>query len=128
MNLLYSKVPDYVQTLSREIAGRASGKRDQVDVLLAVPAPFLAIAREYGEKSGIHIASQTIHEKAEGAFTGELSIPMLKDLGVHWTLIGHSERRQLYNETDASVAVKTKACLDHGIKPIVLYWGNPRGT
>ncbi len=119
MNLLYSKVPEYMQTLSREIAAKSHVKRDQVEVLLAVPAPFLGIAREYGEKSGIHIASQTIHEKADGAFTGELSIPMLKDLGIRWTLIGHSERRQYYNETDASVAVKTKACLDQGINPIV---------
>lgn len=119
MNLLYSKVPEYMQTLSREIAGKSHVKRDQVDVLLAVPAPFLGIAREYGEKNGIHIASQTIHEKADGAFTGELSIPMLKDLGIRWTLIGHSERRQYYNETDTSVAAKTKACLDQGINPIV---------
>jgi triosephosphate isomerase len=119
MNLLYSKVPEYLQTLSREIAAKNHIKRDQVEVLLAVPAPFLGIAREYGEKTGILIAAQTIHEKADGAFTGELSIPMLKDLGIRWTLIGHSERRQYYNETDASVALKTKACLDQGVSPIV---------
>ncbi|HYX38305.1 MAG TPA: triose-phosphate isomerase [Oligoflexus sp.] len=119
MNLLYSKVPEYLQTLSREINAKSHLKRDQVDVLLAVPAPFLGIAREYGEKNGILIASQTVHEKADGAFTGELSIPMLKDLGIRWTLIGHSERRQYYNETDAAVALKTKACLDHGINAIV---------
>jgi triosephosphate isomerase len=118
MNLLYSKVPEYMQTLNREIAAK-NLKRDQVEVLLAVPAPFLGIAREYGEKNGILIASQTIHEKADGAFTGELSIPMLKDLGIRWTLIGHSERRQYYNETDSGVALKTKACLDQGINPIV---------
>lgn len=119
MNLLYSKVPEYLQTLSREISAKSHLKRDGVDVLLAVPAPFLGIAREYGEKNGILIAAQTIHEKPEGAFTGELSIPMLKDLGIHWTLIGHSERRQYYHETDSSVALKTKACLDQGINPIV---------
>jgi triosephosphate isomerase len=52
MNLLYSKVPEYMQTLNREIAAK-NLKRDQVEVLLAVPAPFLGIAREYGEKSGV---------------------------------------------------------------------------
>ncbi|WP_141736633.1 triose-phosphate isomerase [Oligoflexus tunisiensis] len=119
MNLLYSKVPEYLQTLNRELAANSRIRRDAVDVLLAVPAPFLGLAREYGEKHGILIAAQTIHEKPEGAFTGELSIPMLKDLGLRWTLIGHSERRQYYNETDASVAAKAKACLDQGINPIV---------
>lgn len=119
MNLIYSKVPSYLQTLNQEISAKRHVQRDQVDVLVAVPAPFLDIAREYGDKHGILVAAQNIHEKAEGAFTGELSIPMLKDLGIRWTLIGHSERRQYYNETDHAVALKTKACLDQGVNPIV---------
>ncbi len=119
MNLLYSKVPDYFHALTRELAAKTHIQRSEVEVLLAVPAPFLGLAREFGEKNGLLIASQTIHEKPDGAYTGELSIPMLKDLGLQWTLIGHSERRQYFNETDSSVALKTKACLDQGIHPIV---------
>ncbi len=119
MNLLYSKVPDYFQTLVKELNAKTHLQRDKTEVLLAVPAPFLGLAREFGEKNGILIAAQTVHEKGEGAYTGEISIAMLKDLGIRWTLIGHSERRQYYNETDASVALKTKACLDQGINPLV---------
>ncbi|RYZ59125.1 MAG: triose-phosphate isomerase [Proteobacteria bacterium] len=116
MNLLNSKVPAYFTDLEKAIHGV---DRKKVDTLLAVPAPFLATAREHAQRAGTLIATQTIHEKNDGAFTGEISIPILKDLGIDWTLIGHSERRQYYNETDASVAAKTKATLAAGIHPIV---------
>jgi len=116
MNLVSSKVPAYFKALDEAMAGADRGR---VDTLLAVPSPFLSTAREIAQRSGVIIASQTIHDKADGAFTGEISIPMLQDLGLSWTLIGHSERRQYYNETDASVAAKTRASLAAGIHPIV---------
>ncbi|MBC7660183.1 MAG: triose-phosphate isomerase [Chitinophagaceae bacterium] len=116
MNLLNSKVPAYFTALNEVIK---AVDRQKVDTLLAVPAPFLATARESAQAAGVWIATQTIHEKHEGAFTGEISIPMLKDLGINWTLIGHSERRQYFNETDATVAAKTKATLEAGIQAIV---------
>ncbi|RZA19097.1 MAG: triose-phosphate isomerase [Proteobacteria bacterium] len=116
MNLLSSKVPEYFKKLEDVTA---SVDKSKVEMLLAVPALFAASARELAGRTGVHVATQTIHEKADGAFTGELSIPMIKDLGLNWTLIGHSERRQYYNETDASVALKTKACLESGIHAIV---------
>jgi triosephosphate isomerase len=116
MNLLNSKVPEYFRKLQEAIA---SVDRSRVDVLLAVPALCATTAQDCAQGAGVHVALQTIHEKAEGAFTGELSIPMMKDLGLSWTLIGHSERRQYYGETDASVALKVKACLESGIHPIV---------
>lgn len=116
MNLLNSKVPAYFTALEQATKGL---DRHRVDVLLAVPAPFLATAREHAQRAGAIIATQTVHEKAEGAFTGEISIPMLQDIGIRWTLIGHSERRQYYNETDSSVAAKTKAALASDIHPIV---------
>jgi triosephosphate isomerase len=119
MNHLYSKVPSYFQKLSLELQGKVDPRSGPVEVLLAVPAPFLVLAREIAEKSGFLIAAQNVHEKAEGAFTGEVSIPMLKDMGLTWTLVGHSERRQYYNETDVSVAAKTKACIEQGVTPIV---------
>lgn len=116
MNLLNSKVPEYFTKLEE---ATAKVDKNKVEMLLAVPSLMIATAREYAQRSGVHVATQTIHEKAEGAFTGELSIPMLKDLGLNWTLIGHSERRQYFNETDASVAAKTKASLESKIHPIV---------
>ncbi len=117
MNLLCSQVPAYFQTLMQSLKGKP-GQRT-VDILLAVPAPFLSLAREMAERDGLLIAAQTVHEKAEGAFTGEISLPMLLDLGVSWTLVGHSERRQYFNETDRSVALKARAAVERGVTPIV---------
>ncbi len=116
MNLLSSKVPGYFTALEEALKGV---DRNRVDMLLAVPSPFLPVAREQAQRAGVMIASQTIHDKSEGAFTGEISLPMLQDLGIRWALIGHSERRQYYNETDSSVAAKTKAALASAISPIV---------
>lgn len=90
-----------------------------VDVLFAVPYTLLSVARAAAEKSGIRIAAQNVHFEASGAYTGEISIPMLKDIGITATLIGHSERRQYFAETDASVNKKLLACLQHRILPIV---------
>lgn len=116
MNLVNSKVAAYFAGLGESLHGV---DRSKVDVLLAVPAPFLSTAREHAQKVGAIVATQTIHEKTDGAYTGEISLPMLQDLGIRWTLIGHSERRQYYNETDASVAAKTKASLAADVHPIV---------
>ena len=118
MNLLYSKVPVYMEGLAQELKS-SSWDASKVDVLLAVPAPFLALARECGEKLGFSIAAQNIHEKCDGAFTGEISAAMLKDMGVQWSLVGHSERRQYYNETHASVAAKAKLALERGLTPVI---------
>lgn len=116
MNLLYSKVPGYFQELSRCLR---DSKPDKAQVLLAVPAPFLPLARESAQSAGFSIAAQNVHEKAEGAYTGEISWPMLKDLGIGWTLVGHSERRQYFNETNSSVAAKAKVCCENKIVPII---------
>lgn len=123
MNLLNSKVPAYFTALEEATRGI---DRQKVDVLLAVPAPFLTTAREHAQRVQAIIATQTIHDKADGAFTGEISIPMLQDIGIRWTLIGHSERRQFYNESDSSVAAKTKSSLAFDIHPIVCV-GETRG-
>jgi len=62
----------------------------------------------------VHVATQNLSLTGNGAFTGELSAEMIKDMGVRWTLTGHSERRSLYGESDKDVASKTKRALDHG--------------
>jgi triosephosphate isomerase len=69
--------------------------------------------------SGVALAAQNMHPKAQGAFTGEISPAMLKDAGCTWVILGHSERRQLFGETDTSVAEKTAAALGAGLLPIV---------
>jgi len=67
----------------------------------------------------IHIGAETMHYEASGAFTGEVSADMLRDLGIKYVIIGHSERRQYYGETDLSVNRKVRAAVDAGLIPIV---------
>lgn len=64
------------------------------------------------------MAAQNVYNKPNGAFTGEISVSQLKDLGVHWTILGHSERRTLLGETDEVVASKTKFAIDGGVSAI----------
>jgi triosephosphate isomerase len=91
---------------------------DRVDILFAVPYLLLDRAAQLAEPMGIRVAAQNVHSEANGAFTGEVSLGMLKEIGVTATLIGHSERRQYFGETDESVARKTKAALAAGFMPI----------
>ena len=89
------------------------------DVVIAPPFTALAAcaAEVHGTKVGI--AAQNMHAKTSGAFTGEISAPMLRDAGCTWVILGHSERRQLFGETDESVAEKTVAALAAKLLPIV---------
>lgn len=91
------------------------------DVKVAIFAPFtqLAVLAEEFKGSGIGLGAQNVHYEKEGAFTGEISIPMLQEIGVQYCIVGHSERRQYFNETDETVNHKTKALLEAGITPII---------
>jgi triosephosphate isomerase len=104
-----------------EAVARAVKAADRVDVVVGPPFTALAaVAHELDEsKSKVTIAAQNMHAEASGAFTGEVAAGMLKDAGATWVILGHSERRQLFGETDASVAKKTAAALAAGLRPIV---------
>lgn len=88
-------------------------------VIFAVPAPYLVMAQSKvaGQKN-IFIAAQNIYSKKSGAFTGEISIPMLKSIGVSYTIIGHSERREYFNENNEFIAQKVNISLEENIVPI----------
>ena len=88
-------------------------------VAVAVPAPYLAQVQALVDGSRIALASQDVSQHAVGAFTGETSVEMLREFGVRYTLVGHSERRQYHGETDAVVAAKAQRALAAGITPIV---------
>jgi triosephosphate isomerase (TIM) len=90
-----------------------------VDLVVAPPFTALAAVAHEVASTRIEVAAQNVHPKAEGAFTGEVSPPMLLDSGCKWVIIGHSERRQLFGETDASVASKVTAALEARLRPIV---------
>lgn len=90
-----------------------------VDVLIAPPYTALAAVADTIDGSPVLLAAQNIHPKDQGAFTGEISGPMLEECGCTWVIVGHSERRGLFGETDAFVAEKTAAALKHDLLPIV---------
>jgi triosephosphate isomerase (TIM) len=89
------------------------------DVGLCVPYTALAASVKAADGSGIRICAQNMHQDAEGAFTGEVSPPMLLELGVSGVVLGHSERRQFYGETDRALQDKVPAALAAGLEPIL---------
>lgn len=89
-----------------------------VTAIVSPAFPFLGDAVQLSKGTRLHVAAQNVHAAAQGAFTGEVSVAMLKSVGVQYCIVGHSERRQYYNETDAEVGKKIAALLAAGITPI----------
>ena len=89
------------------------------NVIIAPPFTSLETASQLLNGSGIHLAAQNLHWESQGAFTGEVSGPMLKELDCSYVIIGHSERRQYFGETDEQVARKVKAAQQHGLIGII---------
>ena len=100
------------------LTGRVS-ELGSVEVVVCPPYTALSAAVGIAAGSGIDICAQNVHEEEAGAFTGEVSIPMLADLGVAGAIVGHSERRQLFCETDEALARKVPALLGAGLLPIL---------
>lgn len=90
-----------------------------VEVLLFPPAPYLHLLREALADAAVGVGAQNLHTEREGAFTGEVAAEMVRDLGCRWTLVGHSERRQLFGESDTLVARKFAAALRAGLRPVL---------
>ena len=89
------------------------------DVAVAVPAPYLAQVQSLVAGSVVAVAAQDVSPHEAGAYTGEVSVAMLKEFGVRYALVGHSERRQYHGETDAVVAEKAQRALAGGVTPII---------
>ena len=88
------------------------------EVVVAPPSVYLLLAREHLDPKH-EVSAQNIFDKPSGAFTGEISAAQLKDAGIKWTLIGHSERRSILKEDDSFIASKTKSAIDHGVGVIL---------
>ena len=101
--------------------GIKSSVADTTDVEIIVAPTFTALAAVYEviQESNICLAAQDVYWENSGAFTGEISPTMLKDVGCEYVIIGHSERRQFFAETNESVNLKTKAALTTDLKPII---------
>lgn len=101
-----------------ELAAFMRGK-DDAEVIVAPPFTALAPAAETAGDTAVAVAAQDLYFEREGAFTGEVSAAMIKDTGATHVIIGHSERRRLFGETDESVNRKTQAAIASGLTPIV---------
>jgi triosephosphate isomerase len=89
-----------------------------VEVVVCPPFVSLAVAVQLLAGTDIAVAAQNVHWGTEGAFTGEISAPMLREVGVYGAIVGHSERRQYFGETDEAVAKRARAALDAGLSVI----------
>ena len=88
-------------------------------IAVCVPFPYLAQAADALKGSAVTWGAQDVSVHGQGAYTGEVSAPMLKDFGCAWVLVGHSERRSMHAESDQLVADKAKAALAAGLTPVV---------
>ncbi|EOD00766.1 triose-phosphate isomerase [Caldisalinibacter kiritimatiensis] len=93
--------------------------KTDVEVVVCVPFVSLDAIKKELEGTEVKLGAQNMHWEESGAFTGEISPLMLKEIGIDYVVIGHSERRQYFNETDETVNKKIKAAIAHGINPIV---------
>lgn len=114
MNKVFSEANQFVE----EVVGKVPDS-DKVEAIVCAPFPYLASLVEKTNDSKVKVAAQNMHFEDNGAYTGEVSPVMLKDIGVSYVVLGHSERRELFAETDETVNKKTHAAFNHGLTPIV---------
>lgn len=116
MNKTASEAADFL----RDLLTRLPAVAPNADVVLAPPFTSLEAARKaLGPSSWISLGAQNVHWETQGAFTGEISAPMLRDLGCRYVIVGHSERRALFGERDETIQKKVRAARAQGLSPIL---------
>ena len=113
MNMTPTEAVNLVNTLKPLV------NNEDVDVVFCVPAIDIIPAMEAAKGTNIHIGAENMYFEESGAYTGEISPKMLEDAGVKYVVIGHSERREYFAETDETVNKKVLKALEHGITPII---------
>ena len=116
-NWKMNKTPAEAKALISELKPLVADAK--ATVVICVPFVDLCTALKETEGSNIHVGAENVHFKESGAYTGEISAPMLKEMGVEYVIIGHSERRQYFGETDATVNLRTLAAVKAGLIPII---------
>ncbi len=113
MNMLPNEAIDFIEALTPLV------KDTKNEVIICVPFTDLFYTLLNVQGTNIHVGAQNMHWEESGAYTGEVSAQMLKSINTEYVIIGHSERRQYFAETDETVNKKVKSALVHGLKPIV---------
>ncbi len=116
-NWKMNKTPDEARALVEELIPLVADA--ECEVVVCPPFVDLCPVSKAIKGTNIHLGAQNIHWAKSGAFTGEISADMLKKFGVEYAIVGHSERRQYFGETDATVNMRAKAALENGITPII---------
>ena len=114
MNFTPAEAKAFIETVKPMVAGK-----DNCDIVFCAPYVTIAAAQEAAKGSNIRIGAENVHFAEKGAYTGEVSAKMLTACGVEYVIIGHSERRQYFGETDETVNLRTKAALAAGMKVIL---------
>ena len=114
MNFTPAQAKEFIKNVTPLVAGK-----DNCDIIFCAPYVTIAAAMEAAEGTNIKIGAENVHFAPKGAYTGEVSAEMLRAIGVEYVIIGHSERRQYFAETDETVNLRTKAALAEGMKVIL---------
>lgn len=114
MNKNSSEASQFIDEVVKQVP-----ESEQVEAIVCAPFPYLALLVEKTKGSNVKISAQNMHFEDQGAFTGEVSPVMLKDIGVSHVVLGHSERREYFAETDETVNKKVHAAFAHELTPIV---------
>ena len=117
MNLTFSEADELLDELMSELE-KVELPRD-TKVIVCPPFPYIEMASDYANDSYFMVGAQNVSDRDKGAFTGEVSAEMLASCEIDYCIVGHSERRAYYGETDALVAAKVNQLLAHDLKPIV---------
>ena len=116
-NWKMNKTPDEAKAIISEMKPLVADA--DCDVVLCVPYIDIFAAQEAAAGSNIKIGAENVHFEEKGAFTGEISASMLKECGIEYVIVGHSERRQYFGETDTTVNLRTKAAINAGMKVLL---------
>jgi triosephosphate isomerase len=116
MNKTFSEAEELIEQIIKDLS--SNGKPDDVDVIVCPPSLYLELATDLVNEVPVMVGAQNISEHDKGAYTGEVAAPMLASMNVSFSIIGHSERRKYFNETNDLLAEKVNVALEHGVKPI----------
>jgi len=106
---------DFAENFPKDVLAKAKFDTDNVEVVVAPTNLHLSTAKKALNGTNVQISSQDVSQYGRGAYTGNVTADQLKDMDIHWTLTGHSERRTLFHESDEDVALKTKVALENGL-------------